>query len=103
MAQAGEEQMSERLGYDCATDCEVVRESPQAILVRIGWPKKMTIWVPKSVLMPDSDVRSWRGLGDCRPGGKGMLIVEVWWAKKVGLHPNEPNYVGRPTGQQEMF
>ena len=92
-----------KLGYDCADGCEVIRDAPRAILVSIAWPKKMQLWVPKSVLMPDSDVKCWRGLGDARPGGKGMLIVKEWWAKKAGLHPNEPNYVGRSTGQKEMF
>jgi len=55
-------------------DVYVLRETSRAILVQID---NADVWVPKSVLHDDSEVRE--------EGDEGILIVHYWWAEKHGL------------------
>jgi hypothetical protein len=52
----------------------VLRESERAILCKID---KAQVWVPKSVIGEDSQVRA---MGD-----KGTLAVARWFAEREGL------------------
>lgn len=77
---------------DCGVDiCEgqCLRESPRAIYVRFHYPYngKRQVWVPKSVLCPDSEVYRWSFNPEAK-GVQGLLVVKHWWAKKTLLHPH---------------
>lgn len=84
--------MRPKLGWDLSDNCEVLRESPRALLIRIPFMRNAQFWVPKSVITSESEVYAYRHLGDTRPGNKGALIVEEWWAMKNGMHPRSRTY-----------
>lgn len=58
-------------------DCECIRETEMAILVRMYDRDEEERWFPKSVVHDDSEVIN---DGDC-----GTLVVYEWFAEKEGL------------------
>lgn len=51
----------------------VVRTTDKALLVEIDEDE---VWIPKSVIHEDSDVRD--------NGDEGDLVVQLWWAEANG-------------------
>ena len=56
-------------------DCEIVKATDLAVLVRIGG--EVEKWIPQSQISDDSEV--WR------EGDTGDLVIKAWWAEKEGL------------------
>jgi hypothetical protein len=56
-------------------DCEVIRDTGKAILVRIGDEHEK--WIPQSVVSDDSEI--WA------EGDKGDLVIKAWFAEKEKL------------------
>lgn len=55
-------------------DCEVMRESDDAILVLIPDIDDDPIWIPRSQVHPYSDIRE--------SGDTGDLVVTTWFAEQ---------------------
>lgn len=81
--------------FDVSDDCKVIRESPLALYVFLPHPFNQRVWIPKSALSPESEVRRHLPFGTPGPGSRGMLIVKKWFAMKAGLHPNSEHYLPR--------
>jgi hypothetical protein len=83
--------------FDVADGCRALRVSAsgKALQVYIPAPISATVWVPKSVISWESEVKC--------PGDTGILIVKPWWAKKAGLHPNSVNYIPNKKKNQLGF
>jgi len=56
-------------------DCEIIKATDKAVLVRIG--DEVEKWIPQSMVDDDSDI--WK------EGDKGDLVVKAWFAEKEGL------------------
>ena len=56
-------------------DCEAIRATDKALLVRIG--DEIEKWIPQSQIDDDSEV--WK------EGDKGDLVIKAWFAEKEGL------------------
>ena len=69
---AGETGMSGTVRIE---DCEAIRATDKAILVRIADEEEH--WIPQSQIHDDSEV--WKD------GDKGALVIKTWWAEKEGL------------------
>jgi hypothetical protein len=67
-------------------DVDVVRETPRALLCEIG---ERSVWVPKSQLAIDSEVR--------RAGDHGVLIVSEWFAEQADLEAHAAEQVNLST------
>ena len=59
--------------------CEVKRVSAKAMLIDIPEVEDQAVWVPRSVIHPDSEIEK------MAPRGKvGDLSLKTWWAEKQG-------------------
>lgn len=56
-------------------DCEIIKATPKAVLVRIGG--EIEKWIPQSQIDDDSEV--WK------EGDTGDLVIKAWFAEKEGL------------------
>jgi len=56
-------------------DCEIIKATDKAVLVRIGG--EVEKWIPQSQIDDDSEV--WK------EGDKGDLVIKAWFAEKEGL------------------
>jgi hypothetical protein len=63
--------------------CEI--ERPLAILVVLKGVVDEKIWIPKSVLHPDSEVYDATSAGNA-----GAVVVYAWWATAQGRAPRTP-------------